>query len=107
VAVHSGGTSAPRAQSLEDLSAGKLQVICAVDVFNEGLDLVGGVAVGSDLDGALSPSLDEVAELLSAALEVEEGQARPGNSRKAYVFHREDGTGAAFVGSSNLSEAAL
>jgi superfamily II DNA or RNA helicase len=39
VAVHSGETSAPRAQSLEDLSAGKLQVICAVDVFNEGLDL--------------------------------------------------------------------
>ena len=39
VAVHSGETSAPRAQSLELLSAGKLDVICAVDVFNEGLDL--------------------------------------------------------------------
>ena len=36
---HPSRTSAPRAQSLEDLSAGKLQVICAVDVFNEGLDL--------------------------------------------------------------------
>ena len=39
VAVHSGDTSAPRAQSLEELSEGKLDVICAVDVFNEGLDL--------------------------------------------------------------------
>ena len=39
VAVHSGATSAPRAQSLEELSAGHLDVICAVDVFNEGLDL--------------------------------------------------------------------
>ena len=39
VAVHSGVTSAPRAQSLELLSEGKLDVICAVDVFNEGLDL--------------------------------------------------------------------
>lgn len=39
VAVHSGETSAPRAQSLEQLSAGHLDVICAVDVFNEGLDL--------------------------------------------------------------------
>ena len=39
VAVHSGDTSAPRAQSLEELAEGKLDVICAVDVFNEGLDL--------------------------------------------------------------------
>ena len=39
VAVHSGETSAPRAQSLDELSEGKLDVICAVDVFNEGLDL--------------------------------------------------------------------
>jgi len=39
VAVHSGPTSAPRAQSLDELSEGRLDVICAVDVFNEGLDL--------------------------------------------------------------------
>jgi hypothetical protein len=39
VAVRSGETSAPRAQSLDELSEGKLDVICAVDVFNEGLDL--------------------------------------------------------------------
>jgi superfamily II DNA or RNA helicase len=39
VAVHSGDTSAPRAKSLEELQAGHLDVICAVDVFNEGLDL--------------------------------------------------------------------
>jgi superfamily II DNA or RNA helicase/diadenosine tetraphosphate (Ap4A) HIT family hydrolase/HKD family nuclease len=39
VAVHSGPTSKPRAKSLEELSAGHLDVICAVDVFNEGLDL--------------------------------------------------------------------
>jgi superfamily II DNA or RNA helicase len=37
--VHSGEHSDPRAKSLEDLSAGLLDVICAVDVFNEGLDL--------------------------------------------------------------------
>jgi superfamily II DNA or RNA helicase len=29
----------PRAQSLDELSEGRLDVICAVDVFNEGLDL--------------------------------------------------------------------
>ena len=39
VAVHAGETSAPRAASLERLSTGQLDVICAVDVFNEGLDL--------------------------------------------------------------------
>jgi superfamily II DNA or RNA helicase/diadenosine tetraphosphate (Ap4A) HIT family hydrolase len=39
VAVHSGSTSAPRAQSLERLRSGDLDAICAVDVFNEGLDL--------------------------------------------------------------------
>jgi superfamily II DNA or RNA helicase len=39
VAVHSGPSSANRAQSLDELSAGHLDVICAVDVFNQGLDL--------------------------------------------------------------------
>jgi superfamily II DNA or RNA helicase/diadenosine tetraphosphate (Ap4A) HIT family hydrolase/HKD family nuclease len=39
VAVHSGPASAPRADSVEQLRAGELQVICTVDVFNEGLDV--------------------------------------------------------------------
>lgn len=39
VAVHSGATSAPRALSLEQLAAGELDVIFAVDMFNEGVDL--------------------------------------------------------------------
>jgi len=39
VAVHSGPTSAPRAHSLEQLSAGELDVVFAVDMFNEGVDL--------------------------------------------------------------------
>lgn len=39
VAVHSGGTSAPRALSLGQLQAGELDVVCAVDMFNEGVDL--------------------------------------------------------------------
>nr|WP_228530930.1 MULTISPECIES: DUF3427 domain-containing protein [Myxococcaceae] len=38
-AVHSGPTSAPRASSLERLAAGELQVVFAVDMFNEGVDL--------------------------------------------------------------------
>ena len=38
-AVHSGPSSAPRATSLEDLEAGDLDVVCAVDMFNEGVDL--------------------------------------------------------------------
>ena len=38
-AVHSGPTSAPRAGSVEQLRAGELRVICAVDMFNEGLDV--------------------------------------------------------------------
>jgi superfamily II DNA or RNA helicase/HKD family nuclease/diadenosine tetraphosphate (Ap4A) HIT family hydrolase len=38
-AVHSGPSSAPRAASLERLRRGELEVICAVDVFNEGVDL--------------------------------------------------------------------
>ena len=37
--VHSGETSAPRTKSLEQLRAGELEAICAVDVFNEGVDL--------------------------------------------------------------------
>ena len=38
-AVHSGPTSAPRVCSVERLRAGELQIICTVDVFNEGLDV--------------------------------------------------------------------
>ena len=39
VAVHSGPTSAPRALSLERLNDGELDIIFAVDMFNEGVDL--------------------------------------------------------------------
>jgi superfamily II DNA or RNA helicase/diadenosine tetraphosphate (Ap4A) HIT family hydrolase len=39
VAVHSGETSAPRAASLEALRAAELDVVFAVDMFNEGVDL--------------------------------------------------------------------
>jgi superfamily II DNA or RNA helicase/diadenosine tetraphosphate (Ap4A) HIT family hydrolase len=38
-AVHSGPTSASRANSLRELAAGTLEFVCAVDVFNEGLDV--------------------------------------------------------------------
>ena len=38
-AVHSGAGSDPRAKSLEDLETGLLQVIFAVDMFNEGVDI--------------------------------------------------------------------
>ena len=38
-AVHSGHTSAPRAGSVEQLRSGELQVICTVNMFNEGLDM--------------------------------------------------------------------
>jgi len=38
-AVHAGTTSAPRAESLEQLKEGFLPVICAVDMFNEGIDV--------------------------------------------------------------------
>jgi superfamily II DNA or RNA helicase/HKD family nuclease/diadenosine tetraphosphate (Ap4A) HIT family hydrolase len=39
VSVHAGPTSAPRAPSLERLSAGDLDIVFAVDMFNEGVDL--------------------------------------------------------------------
>jgi superfamily II DNA or RNA helicase len=39
VAVHSGPSSAPRANSLENLERGELQVVFAVDMFNEGVDV--------------------------------------------------------------------
>ena len=39
VAVHSGVGSAPRAASLENLEKGDLDIIFAVDMFNEGIDL--------------------------------------------------------------------
>ena len=39
VAVHSGASSAPRAASLEQLAAGELDIVFAVDMFNEGVDL--------------------------------------------------------------------
>jgi superfamily II DNA or RNA helicase/HKD family nuclease len=38
-AVHSGASSDPRAESLQALKDGKLAVICAVDMFNEGVDV--------------------------------------------------------------------
>lgn len=38
-AVHSGPSSAPRADSLQRLQAGELDVLFAVDMFNEGVDL--------------------------------------------------------------------
>jgi superfamily II DNA or RNA helicase/diadenosine tetraphosphate (Ap4A) HIT family hydrolase/SOS-response transcriptional repressor LexA len=38
-AVHSGPSSAPRAACLRDLASGALEIVCAVDVFNEGLDV--------------------------------------------------------------------
>ena len=37
--MHSDVTSAPCTASLEQLEAGELQVIFAVDMFNEGVDL--------------------------------------------------------------------
>ena len=39
VAVHAGPSSAPRTQSLERLQAGDLDIVCAVDMFNEGVDV--------------------------------------------------------------------
>jgi superfamily II DNA or RNA helicase/diadenosine tetraphosphate (Ap4A) HIT family hydrolase/HKD family nuclease len=39
VSVHSGPTSAPRTGSVEQLRDGELEVICTVDMFNEGLDV--------------------------------------------------------------------
>jgi superfamily II DNA or RNA helicase/diadenosine tetraphosphate (Ap4A) HIT family hydrolase len=39
VAVHSGPTSSPRSASLEQLEAGDLDIVFAVDMFNEGVDL--------------------------------------------------------------------
>jgi hypothetical protein len=38
-AVHSSPTSAPRATSLEALRAGELEILFAVDMFNEGVDV--------------------------------------------------------------------
>lgn len=39
VAVHAGSNSAPRATSLQRLEAGELEVVFAVDMFNEGVDV--------------------------------------------------------------------
>lgn len=39
VAVHSGDTSAPRASALKALEAGDLDIVFAVDMFNEGVDV--------------------------------------------------------------------
>ena len=39
VAVHSGPSSAPRAESLERLRTGDLEALVSVDMFNEGFDL--------------------------------------------------------------------
>ncbi len=39
VSVHSGPTSAPRSSSLEKLEQGELDIVFAVDMFNEGIDV--------------------------------------------------------------------
>lgn len=39
VAVHSGSTSAPRATSLDQLGRGEIDILFAVDMFNEGVDV--------------------------------------------------------------------
>ncbi len=39
VAVHSKPTSAPRRMAIGQLAAGEIEVVCSVDVFNEGLDI--------------------------------------------------------------------
>ncbi|MEI2638752.1 MAG: DEAD/DEAH box helicase family protein [Microthrixaceae bacterium] len=39
VAVHSGAGSAPRAESIERLGAGEIDIIFTVDLFNEGIDI--------------------------------------------------------------------
>jgi len=39
VAVHSGETSAPRANALDDLREGRLACVFSVDMFNEGVDV--------------------------------------------------------------------
>ena len=39
VAVHSGATSADRAESIAALGEGKLDAVCTVDLFNEGVDI--------------------------------------------------------------------
>ncbi|MDP4992296.1 MAG: helicase-related protein, partial [Marivita lacus] len=39
VAVHSGDTSAPRASALKALEDGDLDIVFAVDMFNEGVDV--------------------------------------------------------------------
>ena len=38
-AVHSGETSAPRTQTLKELEDGQLDIVFAVDMFNEGIDV--------------------------------------------------------------------
>ena len=39
VAVHSGPGSAPRATSLEQLGRGEIDILFAVDMFNEGVEV--------------------------------------------------------------------
>lgn len=39
VAVHSGGSSSPRAESIDRLEEGEVSVVFTVDLFNEGLDV--------------------------------------------------------------------
>ncbi len=39
VSVHAGSTSAPRTGSLKDLESGRLEIVFAVDMFNEGVDV--------------------------------------------------------------------
>ncbi|WP_437971076.1 DEAD/DEAH box helicase family protein [Sorangium sp. So ce260] len=72
-AVHSGRDSAPREEALADLVAGKLDALCAVDLFNEGLDLP-----HVDRVVMLRPTESPVVFLqqLGRGLRVAEGKAR-------------------------------
>ena len=56
VAVHSGATSAPRLSSLTRLQAGELDIVFAVDILNEGVDI-------PEIDTVLCPASGPVIQI--------------------------------------------